>query len=287
MTAEKTAEDKNTLTGPDWGTSEVDTDTYLQQLGVEPGDPADLALLERVHAAHVRTYPFSNVDVLLGQHPTAAPYAVSERMLAAGRGGLCFDHMQLFAAGLEALGFRVDRRLARVHRTDNGRTHCTVEVEADGRRWLTDPGFGMSLTGPIELADGAVRDEPLGAYRLEQVGEGASLQWALHRGETVLHYTDETPVQPVDVRGGHTVIITDPAVGPFLNMLIASRFTADGQISLADLKRTERRTGQETTKDVLTVDEALETVREVGVDLTEQDEAGLRRHLEAVAARED
>ena len=62
------------LTGSSWRTEDFDIPAYLQRIGIEPG-PASLELLEAVHQAHVRTLPFTNVDILLGTYPGAAPAA--------------------------------------------------------------------------------------------------------------------------------------------------------------------------------------------------------------------
>lgn len=111
-------------------------------------------------ARRTRAYlSFGNVDVLLGTHPGVAPDAIQEQLVRRSRGGYCFEHSQIFAAALEHLGFSVRRALGRVHEPTNTRTHMTIHVELDGERWLCDPGFGFSITGPIALKDGATRAE--------------------------------------------------------------------------------------------------------------------------------
>ena len=145
----------------DWGSALLDLDGYLGTVGVASREPS-LAALAELHEAHVRTFPFENIDVLLDQHQGVAVSVIAEKFLR-GRGGYCFEHSSLLAAVLERLGYDVDRRLARVgDPASSGRTHLVVLVSLDGRRWLCDPGFGLSLLRPLPLEDGA-QDEQEGA----------------------------------------------------------------------------------------------------------------------------
>lgn len=118
------------LTGSSWRTEDFDIPAYLQRIGIEPG-PASLELLEAVHQAHVRTLPFTNVDILLGTYPGAAPAAVQRQLIERRRGGYCFAHGLLMAAALEHLGFEVTRHLGRVGSPDRARTHTSLEVRLD------------------------------------------------------------------------------------------------------------------------------------------------------------
>src|SRR5699024_6156577 len=145
------------LAGSSWHTEMIDAPGYLAALDIEQGPPT-AALLAALHRAHVRTFPFANIDVLLGTHPGVTPDRVYDQLVVRRRGGYCFEHAQLFAAGAEHLGFRVRRSLGRVGSLAQWRTHMSVIVEIGGRRWLCDPGFGFSLTAPLELRDGAELD---------------------------------------------------------------------------------------------------------------------------------
>lgn len=253
----------------DWGIEAFDPDLYLDRIGVEPspqGAPG-LGLLEHIHRAHVHTFPFSNVDVLLGRHPGVDPGTVARRMLHEGMGGYCFEHAQLMAGALERLGLRVRRRLGRVHTPTNARTHMTVDVELEGRWWVMDPGFGLSLTGPIPREDGARREEWFGTLSMHRHEADGVQLWELRRGEDVQHITDLLPVVPADVHSGHHVTSTLPAAGPFQIMLVVSRFTDDGHVTVTSAARTIRRPGERTVREELTARQAVETVADIGLPI--------------------
>ncbi|GMA38044.1 arylamine N-acetyltransferase family protein [Mobilicoccus caccae] len=203
-----------TLVGPSWRTAEFDVPAYLESIGLAsaggPGPSLEPTseVLSEVHSAHVRTLPFANVDVLLGQHPGIAPVTVHDQLVRRRRGGYCFEHTQLFAAALEYVGFTFRRALGRVRDVAGSRTHMTVVVRLDGREVLCDPGFGFSITSPIELRAGATQEVAGREFRIERWNVAGVGTWALTREGALEHVHDDLPVQPVDVTMGHLMTST-------------------------------------------------------------------------------
>ena len=171
-----------TMPMDEWQVDSLDLEGYLADWASRRARPAREALAE-LHEAHVRTFTFDNIDVLLGRHPGVSLDAVQEKFVGRGRGGYCFEHSTMFAAALERLGYRVRRHLGRVGDpatgAQQGRTHMVVEVVLDGQRLLCDPGFGMSLLRPIPMEDDAQDEHPPGwRYRVRRTTAGG---WALDR----------------------------------------------------------------------------------------------------------
>jgi len=99
------------------------------------------------------------------------------------RGGYCFELNTQYGRLLQALGFKAQRVMARVWLRDPAKTptrnHLAWLVYLDGRRYLTDVGFGgMTSRIPVDInaeepskdADGPIRvipDEHFG-YMLER-----------------------------------------------------------------------------------------------------------------------
>lgn len=270
------------LTGETWHTELFDIPAYLGALRVAAGPPS-LQLLEELHRAHVHTLPFANVDVLLGHHPGVGPAEVQVQLIDRGRGGYCFEHGQIFAAALEELGFQVRRHLGRVHASSSSRTHMTIEVELDGRRWLCDPGFGLSITGPIALEDGATRTENYGEFTVQQRDDAGSPTWALSRGGKLANITDELPVQPIDVRTGHLITSTDTH-SPFTQHLVLMRHTQHGHVTVTEHTVTIRAPGRETEHREISAAEAVQLTRQAGVMLDDQEARDLEEILENLPA---
>ena len=228
----------------------VDLAAYLARVGVQVQTP-DLAALQALHEAHVRTFTFDNIDVLLEQHPGVELPAVQAKFVGRGRGGYCFEHATLFSAVLAALGYDVERRLARVGDvTASARTHCVVVARIDGRTWFSDPGFGLSLMHPILLEDGAQDDHGGWTYRMQRTDAGSGgVTWELQRlrdgAWELMHTTDELPVHQVDLRAGHHFTSTYPT-SHFRHGLMLTRHLPDRHVAVTHEAVTVRRPGEPT-----------------------------------------
>ncbi|GAA1357690.1 arylamine N-acetyltransferase [Arthrobacter rhombi] len=262
-----------------WQQEDYDVDAYLALTGVGRARPG-LELLEVLHREHVRTFPFANVDVLFGAHPGVAPATVQRQLVERGRGGYCFEHAQLFAVVLEDLGFTVRRHLGRVHSPHSTRTHMTVAVQLDGTWFLTDPGFGFSLSGPIALQDGARRDEGGRTFGIDHTLEDGGDRWTLSRDGEVQHIADSLTVQPVDVRTGHVLTSTNAGSGRFTGSLVVARQTDAGHVTITESTWTLRAPGRPTVHERITPAQAVDTVRELGVRLVGDEPARLLGILE-------
>lgn len=267
------------LAGASWHLGEYDVDAYLALLGVGRRAPG-MELLEELHQAHVSTIPFANVEVLLGAHPGVGPATVQRQLVERGRGGYCFEHAQLFAAVLQGLGFTVRRHLGRVHSPHNTRTHMTVEVALGESRYLTDPGFGFSLRGPLRMADGARRDEGGRIFELRYDVVDDTGRWTLRRDGEVQHITDELTVQPVDVRTAHVITSTEAGSGRFTRSLVAPRHTEEGHVTVTEATRTVRAPGRATVHEQITERDAVDAVRDLGVRLVDDEPDRLLRVLQ-------
>jgi len=262
-----------------WQIDDLDLTGYLKRVGAAVRVPGREALGE-LHEAHVRTFTFDNIDVLLGQHPGVSLDAVQDKFVRRGRGGYCFEHSTIFAAALERLGYQVRRHLGRVGDPDagtqQGRTHMVVEVVVDGTRLLCDPGFGMSLLRPIALADGAEDDYlPGWRHRIRRTAEG---DWALDRlregGWEVAHTTDELAVRPADVVIGHHYTSTYPG-SHFTTGLMLTKHLPGRHVTVTHESLTVRTPGESTEHRPLRDGELGDWLTALGVPLTADERARL------------
>lgn len=102
------------------------------------------------------------------------------KLIRDGRGGYCHEQNQYLGLALEALGFEVKLRMARVRwmqppDATPPRAHMTLNVAAGDRWYLCDVGFGaMTPTGPLRLDDEEEQATPHETYRVRQVGFASS-----------------------------------------------------------------------------------------------------------------
>jgi arylamine N-acetyltransferase len=256
-----------------WDLRALDLDGYLARLGVAARPPGPDAL-DELHEAHVRTFTFDNIDVLLDDHPGVGLEAVQAKFVGRGRGGYCFAHATRFAAAAERLGYSVTRRLGRVGDASLApRTHFVVEIVLDGQRLLADPGFGMSVLHPIRLEDGVEEDQGGWRYRVRRV-PGDVPSWEMHRlrdgGWELMHTSDELPVRPVDVVMGHHYTSTHPA-SHFRSGLMITRHLDGRHLTITHDAVTERRAGEPTQHRPLRGGELEERLAELGVPLTDDE----------------
>jgi N-hydroxyarylamine O-acetyltransferase len=160
-------------------TEVFDIDAYFARTEYSGSRDATAQTLRAVHRAHATRIPFENLDILLGKPILLDLPSLQRKMVRNRRGGYCFEQNALLAAALEALGFGVTRLAARVRFGTNEvrpRTHMVLKVEAGGKSWLCDVGFGgWGLLEPIELRDGADSKQGAWSFHLRREGE----QWIL------------------------------------------------------------------------------------------------------------
>ena len=242
-----------------WDAGLLDVDAYLERVGYDGDLAPTVGTLRRLHRAHVAAIPFENLDVVLGRGVSLEMGAMQDKLLRRGRGGYCYEHNLLFAALLERIGFAVGRLTARIRMGGDGPResgHMLLRVEAGGRPWLADVGFGgQRLMEPVLLEDGATSRQGGWTYRLDREGAGA---WVLrvwrpegwfdlygftleprHHGDYVVynHYTSTSPDSPF-VRG-----VAVMQTGPRRRQtLIGRRFTTaypDGSTERRELTGAE------------------------------------------------
>jgi N-hydroxyarylamine O-acetyltransferase len=276
-------------------TTGFDLDGYLARVGHHVEEPSPGAL-GRLQAAHVRTHPFDNIDVLLEQHPGVTVEAVTQKFVGRGRGGYCFEHATLFHAAVTALGYDATLRLARVGDPQAApRTHLGVVVTFDGVRWLADPGIGVPPLGPIRLEDGAGLDGGIWRHEIRRVAEGPSGPgWQLWRersaGWELMHTTDELPVRPVDVAMGHHFTSTHPTSHFRSTFMLARHDLADDDTPVQTTVTldgvTERRAGAASTQRPLDPAELPDLLNRLGAHLSDDETARLVRRVgELLAGR--
>lgn len=150
-------------------------DAYFARIGHGGSAAPDLATLRALHALHPAAIPFEGLDPLLHRPVSLHPAALEAKLLAARRGGYCFEQNAIFAAVLRALGFTVTDLAARVvwnappDAPVTPRTHRLMLVALDGATWLADVGFGGYLAdAPLRLAAGREQATPMGRFLLDE-----------------------------------------------------------------------------------------------------------------------
>ncbi len=135
----------------------------------------DAALLRELHVRHLRSVPFENLSIHLGEPVSLNEDALIDKIVRRRRGGFCYELNGAFASLLKALGFTVTYHAARVFIGDGMLgvpfDHLALVVELD-ERWIADVGFGRHTRYPLLLDSQEVQDDPGGRFQVLPTPEG-------------------------------------------------------------------------------------------------------------------
>ncbi|MBS0296107.1 MAG: arylamine N-acetyltransferase [Proteobacteria bacterium] len=212
----------------------LDLDAYFARIGYEGDATPTLETLQGLHRAHPQAIPFENLDILLGRPPALDPASLERKLVSEGRGGYCYEHNGLFAAVLEAIGFRVVPLGARVvwgQPADRitPRTHEALFVELDGEAWLCDVGFGReAMSAPLRLNTDEPQRTPHGTYRVTPNGHELLIELQTPLDERLpMYLLSLEPQADIDLELSNWWVATHPS-SPFVQSLRVARLLEDG-----------------------------------------------------------
>ncbi|TLH49737.1 arylamine N-acetyltransferase family protein [Mycolicibacterium aubagnense] len=276
-----------------WQGDQLDLDAYLARIGFHGERVPTVQTLAALHRAHTTSIPFENLDIMLGRAIVLDLDTLQNKLIRHMRGGYCFEHVTVFAAALERLGFRFTALAGRVTlgaETVRPRTHALIVVEFDdNRRWLCDVGFGRGPLEPIELIAGNEVDQDGWQLRLSRAPLGADTevlhpdQWTLWQRSSVdgevawldRHVFTLDPQYPIDYTVANHYVSTSPR-SPFTARPFVQRFTADAQHVLDGTAwTTTKPDGSCFTRDVEIGDVPELLSASFGTELSDDDSAAL------------
>jgi N-hydroxyarylamine O-acetyltransferase len=265
----------------------MDLGSYFARIGYQGPRAASLETLNAIVSAHVRTIPFENLAVLLGETISLAIADVTEKLVHRRHGGYCFEHNTLLLHVLEELGFSVTALSARSRyqwpeRYSLPRTHMCLRVALGPRTFLVDGGFGgLSPSAALELVPDVEQQTPHEPRRFVCEGhwDGLSLrapdavlvhQAHLGDGWHDLYELTLEPMPPVDRDMGNWYTSRHPN-SHFRGKLMVARATEDGRLTLGNREFTRRSRNGSTETRVLKTHDELSAVlwQEFGIRLAQ------------------
>lgn len=248
---------------PRGGTAPPSVDAYLARIGSGRPGRADAAALRELQLRHLLSVPFENLSIHLGEPLVLEDAPLLEKIVAARRGGFCYELNGAFAALLRGLGFGVTLLQARVY-GDGGRLgipydHMALRVETvDGTGpWLADVGFGDHSHHPLALAERGEQADPAGTFRIVETGYG-DLD-VLRDGKPQFRL-DTRPRELPDFEAGAWWHRTSPA-SHFTRSLVCSRLTDKGRVTLTGRSLVTTEGGERRERPLDSDDEVLAAYR--------------------------
>jgi N-hydroxyarylamine O-acetyltransferase len=250
----------------------MDVEAYLRRIEYDGPRQPSPHTLRGLHRRHLFTVPFENLDIPLGTPITLDISQLYRKIVVARRGGFCYELNGLFGELLSAMGFRVQMLSARVRREDGGFgpefDHMLLKVELE-EPWLVDVGFGDSFVDPIVFHAGGA--DQVNGHRYVVLPRGE--EWQLLRedetGQVPLYVFRDVPHPLSDYRQMCLFHQTSPD-SHFTKNWICSRATADGRITLANMRLIVTREGSREEILLSTEGDLRRCLREAfGVELDE------------------
>lgn len=231
-------------------------DRYLSKLGIEGPITPDLATLQTLLEAHLRTIPFENLTSFLGSSVSLVPEECFNKLLN-GRGGYCMEHALLSRTALAELGYKTSPRFARVLLNSGkvlAQTHTVTIVHLDAEEYIFDPGFGgYTPSSPIRISDRGEQGK-WNKYRLREAPAGISSDMLAEDMELVyesevggkwtpMYALTGNPVIPADIEAFNFYVCKFPQ-SIFVTSVMASAW--DGERRVTGFNRFwKRRNGEE------------------------------------------
>lgn len=252
----------------------VDLDAYFARIGYAGPREPTIETLRAICQKHPDAIPFENLDVLLGRGISIVPADVDAKLIAAGRGGYCYEQNSLLKRVLAAVGFQIEGLMARVlwmapeGAPPRPRSHQVLGVRIDGETWLADAGFGgCVLTAPLRLFADGDQQSPNGAFRIvdasqdgvveRQVQANLSGRWA------PLYQVAQGAWAAVDYEQANFFTYTHPS-SHFTWSMTVGRTTPTARYALKNNRLTHRdAAGALVEQRDLSVDELEATLRDV------------------------
>lgn len=149
----------------------MDAKNYLERIGYTGSAEPTAQTLAALQAAHLRSVPYENLDILWNRPIVLEKEALYEKIVTRRRGGYCFELNELFGHLLRELGYGVTDLFGRFLKGEKQipmRRHhvLLVDVPGDAARYLCDVGVGSgSPTWPVKLIEGEEQRQADGLYR--------------------------------------------------------------------------------------------------------------------------
>jgi N-hydroxyarylamine O-acetyltransferase len=217
----------------------LELDAYFRRIGYAGPRTPTLATLRALQGRHALAIPFENLDALASRVVRLDRDSLQGKLVAAGRGGYCFEQNLLFSHVLRELGFDVTALAARVMwerpaGEARARSHMLLLVNLPDGPYLSDVGFGgLTPTGPLRLAPGPEQTTPHETFRVVEEAPEFVVEARVGGQWKPLYRFDLQAQQQIDIEVLN-FYVAEHADSPMLGRLIAARPAPDRRFALSN-----------------------------------------------------
>ena len=191
--------------------TDAQRDAYLDRIGISSVSDPSLQALTELQLAHLRSVPFENIDVFLGNEVATDNDWTYTKVVDRGRGGWCFELNGAFAQLLESLGYHVQRLGAAVLLSGPTKIidHLVLEVMLD-QPYLVEVGFGARAPiEPLALAEAGPLTTRSGTFEFLASPQGTTLAQLVEGVPEALYRFKRVNHRPADFESASQRLQTD------------------------------------------------------------------------------
>ncbi|MGE4349564.1 MAG: arylamine N-acetyltransferase [Candidatus Berkiella sp.] len=229
----------------------IDLDLYFKRIGYQGSRELNSQTLINIHRQQSLTIPLDMLDHHLGVPLSLEPEFIFNKLLRHKRGGGCSQLNEVLALALIALGFKVDRLMARVFydlEKDQAPilSHKMLRVTFNNETWICDCGFYCGLIEPIPLVLDTQFDHCNRSFILTAHEEhGIMFKTKIEDKWIEMYAFNLTTYIPEDYKAIFSYNCINPD-RPFYDHAIVTMNTIDGKKVLYD-RTFEKKSGKKTT----------------------------------------
>lgn len=216
--------------------------TYLDRIAYQGETRPDPATLRRLQLAHMRSVPFENLSIHYKQPIILDEDLLFKKIVGKKRGGFCYELNGLFAKLLHEIGFKVTKLSAGVATGDGAFgpefDHLALLVHLD-QDYLVDVGFGDSFQQPLVFKERVEQNQGDKSYQILQDGDAFVLMEQNNLDENQEFQAQYRFTLQAHELAEYSRMCEYHQTSPkstFTQKRICSRATAEGRVSLSDLK---------------------------------------------------
>ncbi|HET7209384.1 MAG TPA: arylamine N-acetyltransferase [Terriglobales bacterium] len=238
---------------------------YLEHIGYSGPTAPNAETLRDLHRAHLLTVPFENLDIHWGRTISVDPERAVQKIIDEHRGGFCYELNGAFALLLKTLGFQVTLLSARVPCSDGSDgpefDHLALRVDLE-EPWLADVGFGDSFLEPLRLSIGVEQEQTGKRFRIVEAAPCLRLEKAVAGQDWKTEYLFSLKSRHMDEFAEMCHYHQTSPQSPFTRKKVCSRATADGRITLSEMRLITTACGGRTEKILETEQDWCRVLRE-------------------------
>jgi N-hydroxyarylamine O-acetyltransferase len=196
--------------------------------------------LRAIHATHMRTVPFENLDIHLKRPISLDETDLFNKIVIRRRGGFCYELNGLLAFVLRELGYAVTLLSARSINADDSLSpefdHLVllVQIPHDTDRWLVDVGYGDSSIEPLRLDQIGEQLQTDRGYWLDRTGDTYRLIMREYDGSIEPQYAFILQPRQFDEFLGMCHYHQTSPESSFTRKRVCTLATIDGRITLSN-----------------------------------------------------